>query len=65
MMNTVNTPFEAYLLDTDGEEVIWIKDKAFVVRPATNEDIERIGKGYFILDYPAAFEEDIKEVKVK
>ncbi|NRF95734.1 hypothetical protein HQN89_33445 [Paenibacillus frigoriresistens] len=45
MMNTVNTPFEAYLLDTDGEEVIWIKDRAFVVRPATNEDIERIGKG--------------------
>jgi hypothetical protein len=65
MINTVNTPFEAYLLDTDGEEVIWIKDRAFVVRPATNEDIERIGKGYFILDYPAPFEEDMKVVKFK
>ncbi|SDO84863.1 hypothetical protein SAMN04487897_12446 [Paenibacillus sp. yr247] len=25
-----------------------------MVRPATNDDIERIGKGYFTLDYPAA-----------
>jgi hypothetical protein len=55
-------PLEGYLLDTNGEEIIWIKDRTFVVRPATDDDIERIGKGYFTLDYPAAsFEEDMTE----
>ncbi|MBP1960867.1 hypothetical protein [Paenibacillus aceris] len=55
-MKIVHVPFEDYLLDTNDEEVIWIKDRAFVVRPATSDDIERIGKGYFTLDYPSALE---------
>ncbi|MDQ0888147.1 hypothetical protein QFZ81_003235 [Paenibacillus sp. V4I9] len=65
MINAVNTTVEDYQLGTESEEVIWIKDRAFVVRPATNEDIERIGKGYFILDYPTTFEEDMKVAKDK
>ncbi|MBA2943190.1 hypothetical protein HZF08_33510 [Paenibacillus sp. CGMCC 1.16610] len=40
------------LLDMkEGEEnVIHINDRAFVISPATDDDIERIGKGYFCLD---------------
>lgn len=35
----------------DGEEtVIWIRGKALIVTPATPDDIERIGKGYFCMD---------------
>ncbi|WP_192896537.1 hypothetical protein [Cohnella sp. AR92] len=35
----------------EGEEtVIVIGDKAFVVTPATEDDIERIGRGYFCMD---------------
>ncbi|NOU91401.1 hypothetical protein GC102_37605 [Paenibacillus sp. LMG 31460] len=44
-MKADNLPFEDYLIDTDDEEVIWIKNRAFVIRPATDDDIERIGKG--------------------
>jgi hypothetical protein len=51
MMNASKFPFEDYLLDTQDEEIIWIQDRAFVVRPATAEDIERIGKGYFAMDH--------------
>jgi hypothetical protein len=38
-------PFEEYLLDAKDEEIIWMQGKAFVVRQATEADIERIGKG--------------------
>ncbi|KQX53923.1 hypothetical protein SAMN04487897_15111 [Paenibacillus sp. yr247] len=61
-MKAVNLPFEDYLLDTHDEEIIWIKDRAFVIRPATDDDIERIGRGYFTLDYPAEIEEGTTEI---
>ncbi|MDQ0874241.1 hypothetical protein QFZ77_002900 [Paenibacillus sp. V4I3] len=61
-MKAVNLPFEDYLIDTDDEEVIWIKDRAFVIRPATDDDIERIGKGYFTLNYPEEIEEGKAEI---
>jgi hypothetical protein len=32
------------------EEVIWIRGKAFLVRPASDNDIERVTKGYFCMD---------------
>lgn len=40
------------LLDlTDGEEtVIWANRRAYVVTPATEDDIERIGCGYYCMD---------------
>jgi hypothetical protein len=50
MMKAAKFPFEDYLLEAEDEEIIWIKDRAFVVRPATEDDIERVGKGYFSLE---------------
>jgi hypothetical protein len=43
---------ENFLLNMkEGEEnVIHINDRAFIISPATEDDIERIGKGYFCLD---------------
>lgn len=32
------------------EEVIYINGRAFVVSLATGDDIERIGKGFFVMD---------------
>lgn len=32
------------------QEVIWISGRAFIIQPATEEDIERIEKGYFCID---------------
>lgn len=49
-MNPRSFPFEEYLLNAKDEEIIWIQDKAFVIKPATTEDIERIGKGFFVMD---------------
>ncbi|TFE24990.1 hypothetical protein [Cohnella luojiensis] len=49
MNKTNKLPFEDYLLDSQDEEIIWIKGKAFIVRLATDNDIERIGKGYFTM----------------
>jgi hypothetical protein len=50
MMKAARFPFEDYLLAAEDEEIIWIQDRAFVVRPATEDDIERVGKGYFSLE---------------
>ncbi len=45
-------PFEEQLMQMKlhEEDVIWINGKAFLVRPATDNDVERIGKGYFCMD---------------
>ena len=45
-------PFEQDLLQLgEGEEyVIYIKGRAFVVSPASDDDMERIGHGYYCLD---------------
>lgn len=45
-------PYEDHILSMKegDEEVIYIKGKAFVVSPATDHDIERINKGYFVMD---------------
>ena len=45
-------PFEDHLLELEegDETVIWIHGRAFIVTPATIDDIERIGKGYFCLE---------------
>lgn len=32
------------------QEVLWIKGKAFIITPASIDEIERIGKGYFCMD---------------
>lgn len=49
-MKIMKFPFEIFFLGVKGEEIIWIKGKPFVVRTATKEDIERLGKGYFSVD---------------
>ncbi|UKS27187.1 hypothetical protein LOZ80_38005 [Paenibacillus sp. HWE-109] len=45
-------PFEDRIMDLkEGEEdVIHINGKSFVIVPATENDVERIGKGYYCLD---------------
>lgn len=45
-------PYEDHLLTLKPgqEEIIFIKDKAFVVSAATEDDIERIKKGFFVMD---------------
>ncbi|WP_127580911.1 hypothetical protein [Paenibacillus koleovorans] len=43
-------PFEEHLLQLEDEEIIWLHGKAFVISPATEDDIERIGKGFFCMD---------------
>jgi hypothetical protein len=45
-------PYEDHILSLkEGEEdVIVIKGKPFVVSPATEADVERIGKGFFVMD---------------
>ncbi|WP_176444785.1 hypothetical protein [Paenibacillus herberti] len=45
-------PYEAELLKLEEgqEEVLIIGGRAFIVSPATEADIERIGKGFFCLD---------------
>jgi hypothetical protein len=45
-----NFPFGGYLINATEEEIVWIRGRAFVVKPATEEDIERVGKGYFALE---------------
>lgn len=50
MLQPKNFPFEEYLLNSKCEEIIWIQDRAFDIKPATAEDIERIGKGFFVMD---------------
>ncbi|MEY9095384.1 hypothetical protein [Paenibacillus sp. RC84] len=46
----VSSSMETYLAQIKDEEIIWIGDRAFVIMPATETDIERIGKGYFVMD---------------
>lgn len=45
-------PYEDELLQMKAgeEEVLFLKGRAFLVSPATDEDIERIGKGYYCID---------------
>ncbi len=49
MNKNATLPFEDYLLHSQDEEIIWIKNRAFIVKPATENDIKRIGKGYFTM----------------
>jgi hypothetical protein len=51
-MNDRNIPFEEHLLQMKEheQEVIVIKGRAFLIQPATGDDIKRIGKGYFCMD---------------
>ncbi|WP_171653829.1 hypothetical protein [Paenibacillus foliorum] len=51
-MNDSRIPFEQHLLQLKDheQEVFWIDGKAFIIMPATLEDIERINKGYFCMD---------------
>jgi hypothetical protein len=37
-------------LEENEETVIVVGEEAFIVKRASNDDIERIGKGYFYLD---------------
>lgn len=45
-------PYEENILQLKDHEqmVIWIEGRAFIVQPATADDIERINKGYFCMD---------------
>lgn len=45
-------PYQEHILNMQehDEVVIWIKDKAFIVRPATDNEIERVNKGFFCTD---------------
>jgi len=36
-------------LKDDEEDIVIIQGRAFVVKPATEADVERVGKGYFWL----------------
>ncbi|WJH32945.1 hypothetical protein MJA45_10130 [Paenibacillus aurantius] len=48
------------MLDSEKEEIVWIQGKAFVVKPATADDMERIGKGFFAMmePEPAPFQDN-------
>jgi hypothetical protein len=50
MLKIEKFPLEDYLLGAKGEEIVWLEDRAFVVRPATDDDIERIGSGYCVME---------------
>lgn len=45
-------PFEDRIMALkEGEEdVIFLNGKSFVIVPATESDVERIGKGFFVMD---------------
>lgn len=45
-------PFEDHIssLKEGDEEIIHIKGRPFVITPATEDDIERIKKGFFVMD---------------
>jgi hypothetical protein len=45
-------PYEDHILSMQegDEDVIFIKGKPFIVAPATEADVERIGKGFFVMD---------------
>ena len=52
MGKQIEFPFQEHLLELkEGEEtVIFIGGRAFIMTPATDDDIERIGNGYFCMD---------------
>ncbi|WP_192043451.1 hypothetical protein [Paenibacillus lycopersici] len=45
-------PFEEDILNlANGEEyVVFLRGRAFIIKPATNDDIERVGHGYYCMD---------------
>lgn len=45
-------PYEDHILSMKegDEEVIYIKGRPFIVAPATEHDVERINKGFFVMD---------------
>jgi hypothetical protein len=51
-MDEQKFPFEEDILNmTIGEEtIVYLKGRPFVISPATEADIERIGHGYFCMD---------------
>ncbi|WP_164545793.1 hypothetical protein [Paenibacillus albus] len=52
MADKAKFPFEEDLLNLAvGEELVMhIRGRQFIVTPATDEDIERVGHGYFCMD---------------
>jgi len=49
-MNDVR--LKEHLLQLQGEEIIWVGGKAFMISPASLEDVERIDRGYFLDEQP-------------
>lgn len=49
-MKDVKSLLEEYLINSKDEEIIWIGERAFLIRPASDDDIERVSKGYFSFD---------------
>lgn len=51
-MNETKFPYEDHLLQLQEgqEDIIIIKGRAFVISPATEDDIERVSKGFFVMD---------------
>lgn len=46
------TKYDEFLLQMQSheEEIIFIKGHPFIIRPATENDVIRLGKGYFCMD---------------
>jgi hypothetical protein len=51
-MNLVEFPYETFLLNMrEGqEEIILINGKPFLISLATESDVERVSKGFFVMD---------------
>lgn len=45
-------PFEDRILQLEEheEDVIFIKGRPYLIKPATEDDIERVNKGFFVMD---------------
>lgn len=50
-MNVLQTIINNMLELKEGEEdIVIVQGLAFVVKPATEADVERVGRGYFVLE---------------
>lgn len=51
-MNEQKFPFEEDILQlAPGQEfVVFIKGQPFIITPATDDEVERIGQGYYCMD---------------
>lgn len=45
-------PYEKHImsLKEGDEEIIILNGRAFLITPATEDDIERVSKGFFVMD---------------